>query len=68
MSAAERIRPFFGVTITPDFGLTAGVNLLLTRGIGITAGGVLMFANGAGADQIARRVERRLLDPRRRCA
>ncbi|MCU1386299.1 MAG: hypothetical protein JWL71_4996 [Acidobacteria bacterium] len=52
VSAAERIRPFFGVTITPDFGLTAGVNLLLTRGIGITAGAVLMFANGAGADQI----------------
>lgn len=54
VSAAERTRPFFGVTITPDFGMTAGVNVLLTRGIGVTVGGVLMFAKGAAKDEIGK--------------
>ena len=54
VSAAERARPFFGVTMTPDFGLTAGVNVLLTRGIGVTAGGVLMFSKGAAKEEIGK--------------
>jgi Predicted NADH:ubiquinone oxidoreductase, subunit RnfD len=52
IAGAERLRPFFGVTMTPDFGLAAGVNVLLTRGIGVSAGGVVMFAQGAPADRI----------------
>lgn len=54
VSAAERVRPFFGVTMTPDFGLTTGVNVLLARGIGITFGGVLLFAQGAENDRIGK--------------
>ena len=54
VSAAERTRPFAGVTITPDFGMIAGVNVLLTRGIGVTAGAVLLFAKGAAAEDIGK--------------
>ena len=54
VSGAERARPFFGATLTPDFGLTAGVNLLLVRGIGVTVGGVLMFSKGADSAEIGK--------------
>jgi hypothetical protein len=54
VSAAERLRPFVGVTVTPDFGVTAGLNLVLVRGIGITFGGVVMIAKGAGPDDIGK--------------
>ena len=50
----ERTRPFAGVTITPDVGMSAGVNVLLTRGIGVTAGAVLLFAKGAAAEDIGK--------------
>jgi hypothetical protein len=48
----ERIRPFFGVVMTPDFGLTGGVNVLLVRGIGVTAAGAVLFSKGADASEI----------------
>lgn len=54
VGAAERTRPFFGVTLTPDFGVTAGINVLLTRGIGVAAGGVLMFAKGAEPGEVGK--------------
>jgi hypothetical protein len=54
VSAAERTRPFFGVTMTPDFGLTAGVNVLLAHGIGVTVGGVVMFSKGAATEEIGK--------------
>jgi len=52
VTLGERVRPFFGATLTPDFGIAGGVNLLLARGIGIIAGGSVMFAKGASADEI----------------
>lgn len=54
VTAAERVRPFFGAVITPDFGLTAGLNVLLARGIGVTAAGAFLFAKGAEPDQIGK--------------
>jgi hypothetical protein len=52
VSGPERVRGFFGVTVTPDFGVAAGINVLLVRGIGIIGGGTLMFAKGADASAI----------------
>jgi hypothetical protein len=49
---AERVRVFFGAALTPDFGPAAGVNVLLVRGIGITAGGAYLFGKGADASEI----------------
>jgi hypothetical protein len=54
ISGAERVRPFFGATLTPDFGVTAGINVILAHGIGITAGGVVMFAKGALLEEIGK--------------
>jgi hypothetical protein len=54
MSAAERFRPFFGAALTPDFGPAAGLNVLLVRGIGVTAGVALLFGTGADADEIGK--------------
>lgn len=50
----ERTRLFFGATLTPDFGVTAGGNILLVRGVGIIAGSALTFAKGANKDQIGK--------------
>jgi hypothetical protein len=52
--AAERFRPFFGAALTPDFGPAIGLNVLLVRGIGITAGGALLFGTGADSDEVGR--------------
>lgn len=54
MSAAERFRPFFGAALTPDFGPAAGLNVLLVRGIGVTAGAALLFGTGADPDEIGK--------------
>lgn len=54
VSAAERFRPFFGAALTPDFGPAAGLNVLLVRGIGITAGGALLFGTGADSDEVGK--------------
>ncbi len=52
--AAERFRPFFGAALTPDFGPAVGLNVLLVRGVGITAGGALLFGTGADRDEIGK--------------
>ena len=52
LGVAERVRPFFGATLTPDFGIAGGVNVLLARGIGVLGGAAVMFAKGAAADDI----------------
>jgi hypothetical protein len=52
LGIAERVRPFFGATLTPDFGIAGGVNVLLARGIGVLGGGAVMFAKGAATDDI----------------
>lgn len=57
MSIHERIRPMFGVAMTPDFGVVAGANVLLVRGIGINAGLAILFAKGAEKDQIGKAPE-----------
>jgi hypothetical protein len=54
VSAAERFRPFFGAALTPDFGPAAGLNVLLIRGIGVTAGGALLFGTGADSDEVGK--------------
>ena len=54
ISAAERFRPFFGAALTPDFGPAVGLNVLLVRGIGVTAGGALLFGTGADTDEIGK--------------
>lgn len=51
---AERVRPFFGATLTPDFGLAAGGNFLLARGIGLIGGTAVMFSKGAKSDEIGK--------------
>jgi hypothetical protein len=58
MAPAERFRPFFGAALTPDFGPVVGVNVLLARGIGLTAGGALLFGKGADASEIGNRPAR----------
>jgi hypothetical protein len=52
LPVAERFRPFFGAALTPDFGPAIGLNVLLVRGIGITAGGALLFGTGADTDEV----------------
>lgn len=52
IQGAERVRPFFGAALTPDFGPAAGINVLLARGIGVTAGGAYLFGTGADASEI----------------
>ena len=52
LSLSERVRPFFGATLTPDFGIAGGVNALLARGIGIVGGVTVMFAKGASPEEI----------------
>ena len=52
--AAERFRPFFGAALTPDFGPAIGLNVLLVRGIGVTAGGALLFGTGADSDEVGK--------------
>lgn len=54
VGGAERVRPFFGATLTPDFGAAAGVNVLLVRGIGVAGGASVMFAKGASKDEIGK--------------
>jgi len=52
MSWSERVRPFAGATLTPDFGFAFGANILLVRGVGVIGGGAVMFAKGANAEDI----------------
>jgi hypothetical protein len=49
---AERWRPFFGAVLTPDFGATAGFNVLLMRGLGVNVGVAVMFGKGALENEI----------------
>lgn len=49
---AERYRLFLGAALTPDFGIVAGLNTLLARGIGVSAGVGLLFATGADTAQL----------------
>jgi hypothetical protein len=39
----ERVNLFGGATITPEFGLTGGVNVVLVRGLGVNVGYALLF-------------------------
>jgi hypothetical protein len=55
---AERVRLFLGAALTPDFGPAAGINVLLVRGIGITAGGAYLFGTGADASEIGEKPAR----------
>jgi hypothetical protein len=52
ISTAERVRPFFGAALTPDFGIIGGVNVLLARGIGVVGGIGWLFGKGADAAEI----------------
>jgi hypothetical protein len=52
LSMSERWRVFAGAALTPDFGAVLGLNVLLVRGIGVTAGGGFLFGKGAGASEI----------------
>jgi hypothetical protein len=54
ISPAERFRLFFGAALTPDFGPAFGINVLLVRGIGLTAGGGFLFGKGADAAEIGK--------------
>jgi hypothetical protein len=54
ISPAERVRLFFGAALTPDFGPAFGLNVLLVRGIGVTAGGALLFGKGADLAEIGK--------------
>ena len=54
ISPAERFRMFFGAAITPDFGPAFGLNVLLVRGIGVTAGGAFLFGKGADLAEIGK--------------
>jgi hypothetical protein len=49
---SERLRVQMGATLTPDFGVMLGGNLLLARGIGVTGGFAVLFAKGARQDEI----------------
>ena len=51
---AERYRLFFGAALTPDFGIVAGVNVLLVRGVGIAGGVAFLFARGAHETDIGK--------------
>ena len=52
--ARERVRPFFGAALTPDFGIVGGVNVLVHRGIGIVGGVGVLFGKGAQANEIGK--------------
>jgi hypothetical protein len=52
VSWAERVRPFVGAALTPDFGVVGGANLLLFRGVGVLVGSGVMFTSGARAEEI----------------
>jgi hypothetical protein len=52
ISPAERYRFFAGAVLTPDFGATAGVNVLVVRGVGITIGGALLFGKGSHPHEV----------------
>lgn len=52
ISTPERVRPFFGAALTPDFGIIGGANVLLTRGIGVVGGIGWLFGKGATAEEI----------------
>jgi hypothetical protein len=54
ISPAERFRVFFGAALTPDFGPALGLNVLLVRGIGVTAGGAFLFGKGAELAEIGK--------------
>lgn len=54
ISPAERFRGFFGAALTPDFGPAFGLNVLLVRGIGVTAGGAFLFGKGAELAEIGK--------------
>jgi hypothetical protein len=51
-SWGERVRTFAGVTITPDFGIAAGIGCGLVRGLTVNAGGSVMWTNTVRADQV----------------
>jgi hypothetical protein len=51
---SERARLFVGAGITPDFGVVAGLNTLIVRGIGVTIGGAFLFGKGAPDEQIGK--------------
>jgi hypothetical protein len=55
IEAAERIRPFIGAALTPDFGPAAGLNVLIVRGLGAAVGGALLFGKGADAAEIGQK-------------
>jgi hypothetical protein len=52
IEGAERVRLLIGAALTPDFGPAAGINVLLVRGIGLTAGAAYLFGTGADASDI----------------
>lgn len=54
LTRSERIRGFFGAALTPDFGVVAGVNVLLQRGVGIVGGAGVLFGNGADIGEIGK--------------
>jgi hypothetical protein len=54
ISWSERVRPFFGAALTPDFGVIGGVNVLLGRGIGVVSGIGWLFGKGAEAEEIGK--------------
>ena len=49
---AERCRVFFGASLTPDFGLVSGVNVLLVRGLGVSVGVGALFGKGADEGEL----------------
>lgn len=48
----ERFHLFGGATLTPDFGLTAGLNFTIYRGLGVNAGRAWLFHKTAPADAL----------------
>lgn len=54
VSGAERVRLFAGAALTPDFGITGGVTVLVVRGVGVSTGVAFLFAKGTGAEAIGR--------------
>jgi hypothetical protein len=51
-SVRERVRGFFGASLTPDFGVVGGINVSLKRGIGVVVGAGALFGNGADSAEI----------------
>jgi hypothetical protein len=48
----QRFRAFFGAAVTPDFGVVAGGNVLIVRGVGVVAGWGYLFAKGADEGEL----------------